>query len=99
MNNCGCCALMNTKALWGSNERMGKKSGVLISGAPKYRFARALSYVLYFALAGSVHGGLLPEVPCQRGVFWATGKWVLVRTAADIDPAQKHGNYTALGQS
>lgn len=41
-------------------ERMGKKSGVLIWGTPKYLHARSESYLEYFALAGSVQGGLFP---------------------------------------
>jgi hypothetical protein len=39
---------------------MGKNSGVLIFGTPKYRLERSLSYFPYAAFAGRVHGGLLP---------------------------------------
>lgn len=39
---------------------MGKKSGVLIGGTPKYLHARSESNLEYVALAGRVNGGLLP---------------------------------------
>jgi isochorismate synthase EntC len=41
-------------------ERIGKNSGVLICGTPKYLHARSESNLEYVALAGSVQGGLLP---------------------------------------
>lgn len=49
-------------------ERMGKKSGVLICGTPKYLHARAVSNLEYAALAGSVQGGLFPFRSCQQRV-------------------------------
>lgn len=39
---------------------MGKKSGVRISVAPKYFFARSPSNTPYAAFAGSDQGGLFP---------------------------------------
>lgn len=68
---------------------MGKKSGVLREGTPKYCFALALSYLLYAAFAGSVHGGLFPvgSLGYDEG-----GVRERERTAADIDAAQKYGN-------
>lgn len=40
--------------------RGGKKSGTSIASMPWYFLARSESKVPYFALAGSVHGGLFP---------------------------------------
>lgn len=42
-------------------ERIGKNSGVLIGGTPKYWHARSESNLEYAALAGRVQGGLLPD--------------------------------------
>lgn len=41
-------------------DRIGKNSGVLICGTPKYLHARSESNLEYVALAGSVQGGLFP---------------------------------------
>jgi hypothetical protein len=52
--------LIYTNARCGNSDRMGKNSGVLMFGTPKYLLERLLSYWPYAAFAGRVHGGLLP---------------------------------------
>jgi hypothetical protein len=41
-------------------DKIGKKSGVRMSSAPKYFFTLSASNSPYLAFAGSVHGGLFP---------------------------------------
>lgn len=69
-------------------DRIGKKSGVLICGTPKYLHARSESNLEYAALAGRVQGGLFPgSVRLVSGVACGIGK----HTRTNIDAAQKHG--------
>lgn len=69
-------------------ERMGKKSGVVIGGTPKYLHARWPSNLPYAALAGNVHGGLFPTRVSFRLVMVLMPG---VNTRSDIHAPQEDG--------
>jgi hypothetical protein len=69
-------------------DRIGKNSGGLMGGTPKYLHARSESNFEYAALAARVHGGLFPGVIHVRMAGTGQG---LRRTGSDIDAAQEDG--------
>lgn len=76
-------------------ERIGKKGGAFSSPVPKYFCARGPSYLPYFALASSVHGGLLPICRLSVDCIWIEGSpGFTIRTAPYIDTAQEDGMET-----
>ena len=66
---------------------IGKNDGAFIGSIPKYLAALAPSNLPYFALASSVHGGLLPapSLDLCRYLQWC------FCTAANVDPSEEHG--------
>jgi hypothetical protein len=80
-------------------DRIGKNSGGFMGGTPKYLHARSESNFECAALAGSVHGGLFPDVSDSRQTRpdqtrpGRTGMdpSELGLTGSDIDAAQEDG--------